>query len=159
MREDLKEQSKMMKKVILICILVLTCVSFAAAQSKTANNGGAANSLEEMLIAREKQKWESLTNGRWAELKDLFAEDFVSIGYQPDGSVKMTNKTESFAASGALPPDVKFVLSDFKIISADKKNAVITYQASGPIKIQATSHWTKRGKNWQTVFYQATMLR
>lgn len=148
-----------MKKVILICVLVLTCASFAAAQGKTPNNGSATNSLAEMLIAREKQKWESLTNGRWAELKDMFAEDFVSVGYQPDGSVKMTNKAESFASSGALPADVKFVLSDFKIILADKKNAVITYQASGPIKIQATSHWTKRGKNWQTVFYQATMLR
>jgi hypothetical protein len=149
-----------MKKVVLMCVLVLTCVSFAAAQGKTPNNSSsAANSLEKTLIAREKQKWESLTNGRWAELKDMFAEDFVSIGYQPDGSVKMTNKAESFASSGALPADVKFVLGDFKIISADKKNAVITYTATGPIKVQATSHWTKRGANWQTVFYQATMIR
>ncbi len=71
----------------------------------------------------------------------------------------MTDKAESFAAAGALPADVKFVLSDFKIILADKKNAVITYLATGPIKVQATSHWTKRGTNWQTVIYQATMIR
>jgi hypothetical protein len=153
-----------MKNAILILALVLSYSVFAAAQSKTANDAANSknavkNSLEKILIAKEKQKWESLTNGRWVELKDMFAEDFVSVGYQPDGSVKMTNKVESFAANGALPADVKFVLSDFKIISADKKNAVITYQASGPIKVQATSHWTRRGKNWQTVFYQATMLR
>ncbi len=148
-----------MKKVILICVLILTCVSLAAAQSKTSSNNSAKNSLKEMLIKRESQKWELLSNGRWLESKNMFADDFISIGYQPDGSVKMTNKAESFTASGALPAGVKFVLSDFKIISADKKNAVITYQASGPIKVQATSHWTKRGKNWQTVFYQATMLR
>ena len=153
-----------MKKIILIFALVLFCSTLATAQSKTANdvsNGKSAakNSLAETLIAREKQKWESLANGRWLELKDWFSEDFVSIGYQPDGSVKMTNKAESFAAAGALPADIKFVLSDFRIVSADKKNAVVTYQAAGPIKVQATSHWTKRGKNWQTVFYQATMIR
>jgi len=153
-----------MKKTVLILALVLFCSTFTAAQGKTVNEisnakNAAKNSLEEMLIAKEKQKWESLTNGRWIELKDMFAEDFISIGYQPDGSVKMTTKVESFTATGALPADVKFVLSDFRIILADKKNAIITYQAAGPIKVQATSHWTKRGKNWQTVFYQATMVR
>ena len=153
-----------MKKIILILALILSCSAFAAAQGKKASNASnsknaAKNSLEETLIAKEKQKWESLVNGRWLELKDMFAEDFISIGYQPDGSVKMTNKVESFAAGGALPADVKFALSDFKIILADKINVIITYQAAGPIRVQASSHWTKRGKNWQTVFYQATMIR
>lgn len=153
-----------MKKTILMLALVLSCSTFAAAQGKTANDvsnteNAEKNSLAETLIAKEKQKWESLASGSWLELKEMFAENFVSIGYQPDGSVKMTNKAESFVASGALPADVKFALSDFKIILADKKNAVVTYQAAGPIKVQATSHWTKRGKNWQTVFYQATMIR
>lgn len=147
-----------MKKIILLFGLILFCAAFVTAQNKNAGKNS-AGSLEEMLVAKEKQKWESLSNGRWLELKDMFAEDFVSIGYQPDGSVKMTNKAESFALSGALPAGISFVLSDFKIVSADKKNAVITYQAAGPIKVQATSHWTRRGKKWQTVFYQATMLR
>ncbi len=153
-----------MKKTILIFALILFSSAFASAQNKNASDisnskNTSKNSLRDALISKENQKWESLTNGRWLELKDMFAEDFVSIGYQPDGSVKMMNKAESFTASGALPADVKFVLSDFKIISADKKNAVITYQATGPIKVQATSHWTRRGKIWQTVFYQATMIR
>jgi len=119
-----------MKKTILIFALVLSCSAFAAAQSKTATNvstnkNSTKNSVEEVLIAKEKQKWEALMNGRWLELKDLFAEDFISIGYQPDGSVKMTTKADSFAATGRLPADVKFVLSDFKMISADKKMSLL----------------------------------
>ena len=106
MRENLKERLKIMKKVILLFGLILFCAAFAAAQKQN-DWQKFRNSLEEMLIAKEKQKWESLSNGRWSELKDMFAEDFVSIGYQPDGSVKMTNKAESFASSGALPAGSK----------------------------------------------------
>jgi hypothetical protein len=71
----------------------------------------------------------------------------------------MTTKAESFSQENRLPPGVEFVLSDFKIISADKKSVVLTYRAAGPIKIHATSVWTKRGKEWKTIFYQATMTR
>lgn len=152
-----------MKKVICVVCLLYFCVALVGAQNKNAVRNirveNAATSLEEMLAAREKQKWEALANGRWLELKEWFAEDFVSIGYQPDGSVKMMNKTETFATTGTLPAGINFTLGDFKKVSADKKNIIITYKADGPIKVQAASHWTKRGKNWQTVFYQATMIR
>jgi hypothetical protein len=144
-------------KILLPVILFIFAlgVSSAAAQSKTVSE----NSTEATLIAKEKQKWNALKNGGWLALKEMFAEEFISIGYEPDGSVRATTKAQSFSQENRLPPGVDFVMSDFRVIWADKKNAVVTYQAAGPIKVQATSHWTKRGKNWQTVFYQATMIR
>lgn len=89
----------------------------------------------------------------------MFAEDFLSLGYEPDGTVKMTTKAQSFSRENRLPPGFEFTLSDFKVISANKDSVIVTYVAAGPIKVHATSVWAKRGREWKTVFYQATMIR
>ena len=114
---------------------------------------------ETLLIRLEKLKWDALKSGNMSSLSETFADDYQSIGYFPDGSVRMTTKSQTLAAQNKLPPDINFVLSDFKVIFADKNSAVVTYLAEGPIKVHATSIWAKRGKRWQTIFYQATMIK
>lgn len=118
-----------------------------------------ASSLEARLIAKEKQKFDAIKNGEWLSLKDMFAEDYLSIGYRPDGTVKINTKAQSFSGEFNLPPGIEFTLSDFKVISINKESAIITYVATGPIKVQATSVWAKRVKVWKTIFYQATMIK
>jgi hypothetical protein len=149
-----------MKRLLIFALLVIASQTLIFAQTRAKSNLSASmGSLETALIAKEKQKWEALKNGRWLSLKDMFAEDFLSIGYEPAGTVKMTTKAQSFSQENWLPPGIEFTLSDFKVVSADKDSAVVTYIATGPIKVHATSVWAKRGKEWKTIFYQATMTR
>ena len=149
-----------MKRILLLALLVIAASQLVLAQTVAKNSAKAtANSLEATLIAKEKRKWDALKNGRWLSLKDMFAEDFISIGYEPDGAVKMSMKAQSFSQENRLPSGIEFALSDFKVVAANKDSAVITYIAAGPIKVHATSVWAKRGKEWKTVFYQATMTR
>ena len=141
-----------MKRVLLFFLLIVTISGLASAQSKPSN-------LSSDLILKERQKWEALKAGRWLSLSDMFAEEFLSIGYEPDGSVRMTTKAQSFSPDNKLPPGIDFSVSDFKVVMVGKDSAVVTYTASGPIKVFATSVWAKRGREWKTVFYQASMIR
>jgi hypothetical protein len=147
-----------MKRFLMFAVLVLISPSLFFAQTKaksTVNVTGSTMGKE--LIAKEKSKWDALKDGRWLSLREMFAEDFLSIGYEPDGSVKMTTKAQSFSPENRLPPGIEFTVSDFKVVSAGKDSAVVTYIATGPIKVHATSVWAKLGKDWKTIFYQATM--
>jgi hypothetical protein len=149
-----------MKRILIFALLLIVAAPTIFAQATASGSATVvANSIEATLVAKEKQKWEALKNGGWLSLKDMFAEDFLSIGYEPDGTVRMTTKAQSFSQENRLPPGIEFALSDFKVISAGKDSAVVTYTATGPIKVHATSVWAKRGEEWKTVFYQATMTR
>ena len=141
------------KVILFVMALAASGVVFAQSNSK------APVSAETELIAKEKQKWDSLKTGTWNDLENMFAEDYRSIGYLPDGSVRMVTKAQSFAPENKLPAGIGFVLSDFKVIFADKNSAVVTYIAQGPIKVHASSVWARRGKEWKTIFYQATMTK
>ena len=148
-----------MKQILILALLVIAASPLVLAQKKARSSARVTvNSLEATLIAKERQKWESLKNGQWLSLKDMFAEDCLSIGYEPDGTVKMSTRAQAFSQEGRLP-SIEFALSDFKVVWANKDSAVVTYIAAGPIKLHATSMWAKRGKEWKTVFYQATMTR
>ena len=87
----------------------------------------------------------------------LVAKIYPAAAQEPDGTVKMTTKAQSFSQENKLPPGIEFTVSDFKVVSAGKDSAVVTYIATGPIKVHATSVWTKLDKEWKTIFYQATM--
>src|SRR4051812_34053121 len=130
-----------MKRILMFALLLIVAAPAIFAQATASGSAPAAtNSSEETLVAKEKQKWEALKNGQWLSLKDMFAEDFLSIGYEPaDGSVKMTTKAQTFSQENRLPPGIEFTLSDFKVVSAGKDSAVVTYLAAGPIKVHATS--------------------
>ena len=147
-----------MKRLLILAVFVLISPSLLFAQTKAKSTViVTSGTMGKELIAREKSKWEALKNGRWLDLREMFAEEFLSIGYEPDGSVKMTTKAQSFSQNNRLPPGIEFTLSDFKVVSAGKDSAVVTYIATGPIKVHATSVWTKLDKEWKTIFYQATM--
>jgi hypothetical protein len=141
--------------VLVISLAVFVGVPDGSAQGRPL----APVSTETELIAKEKGKFDAIKNGTWNDLRDMFAEDYRSIGYRPDGTVRMVNKAQSFAPENKLPVGIGFVLSEFNVIFADKNSAVVTYLAEGPIKIHATSVWARRDKEWKTIFYQATMTK
>ena len=147
-----------MKRILMIVLITSVAMSLASAQMKSKRRmASAANSLESMLVAKEKQKWEALKTGQFGSLPEMFADDFLSVGYAPDGTVRMTTKAQQTVAGKQQLPPAEFTLSDFKVISANNDSAVVTYRAKGPINLYATSVWAKRGGKWQTIFYQATM--
>jgi hypothetical protein len=128
-------------------------------------NASAQNNKNEdtMLINKEKQKWEALKTGKLLMQNNWFADDFVSIGYMPDGSVYRTEKKNLAKPTNAaekreLPPAI-FMLSNFKTITVSPGVKIITYQADGLVNLYATTTWVKRNNEWKSIFYQATRIK
>ena len=144
----------MISKPVYIITSLLLLPAFLFAQG---------NEVDTLLINREKVKWEALKTGQFGMNHEWFAPDFVSIGYMPDGSVYKSGKTNTSKPANApekdkLPP-ADFALSNFKVVNASPEVKIITYQADGPLNLYVTTAWSKRGKLWMTVFYQATRYK
>ena len=129
-----------------------------------------AESLQATLTAKERQKWDAFRTGPSADIFEMFADDFVSIGYKPGPpplTVEMTTKREMLLARGQKSPPAEFRLSDFQVMTPNGETAIVTYKARGTentppgpeFVIHATSVWVKRGEQWLTIFYQATLTR
>jgi hypothetical protein len=69
------------------CILVALILATGAL-------GQNINKDDTILINKEKAKWEALKTGDLDMYNKWFADDFVSIGYMPDGSVYRAWKSE-----------------------------------------------------------------
>ena len=159
-----------MKPKLLLSLLLLALAPWTRlGATDKAKETAPAQSLESILTAKERQKWDAFKTGPSADIFEMFADDFVSIGYKlgpPPLTVEMTTKKQMLLAGERSSP-AEFILSDFHVIAPNSDTAIVTYKARGTANtppgpefiIHATSVWVKRGERWQTVFYQATLTR
>lgn len=117
-------------------------------------------STQEIVIAKEKEIWSGAKDKNVAALVTLFADDYLCIGYSPEGGIWRVSKSElGKLASLELQ---EYVLEDFQVIMADDRVAIVTYRAKGTyaggaaFSLYATTVWANRKGDWQAVFYQAT---
>lgn len=128
----------------------------------TATGGTATsdNTLEAMLIAREKEVWELIKKKDAQGFAAYLAEEQLYVG-----SAGVQSKAETVKGIGSAgPPD--FTLDDWKVVMIDKDAAIVTYkwtpkaEACGPEPVaeRNTTVWAKRGNKWLAVFHQDTKL-
>lgn len=164
-------------KKLQLCMLVAAMLVLAvngAAQTQQNKNKAAGSgqamaaskgksSVEESIIAMEKQAWAAVKGRDTKAFSDLFAAD----GMMADSGGFSTR--DAFYKSLPDLTITDYTLSDFKVMMIDKDAAIITYKADvkGSYKGQAfppnpayvSSIWTKRGGKWVAVYHQETMAQ
>ena len=107
-------------------------------------------------LARREQKQAALL---------IFAEDFGEIHVGPAGP-EWGDHSGVVGNLKIFPnlPAGAFTLTDFHVTKLAADCSVVTYRISGPGPTGApwtsinSSVWVKRGREWKTVFYQATPI-
>ena len=159
--------------VLLIAMLALAATSLGQSAPTSQPNSGrikpptatssggssaAANSLEETLIAREKEVWERIKKKDGAGFATYLAEDQI---YVKDKGVH----TKAETVKGISEADAAdLTLDDWKVLMIDKDAAVVTYKATPkamacgpePVAQRNSTVWVKRGGKWLAVFHQDT---
>jgi hypothetical protein len=129
------------------------------ASGNTASNRG-KNSVEDMLIAREKEVWEWIRKKDMQSFSSALADDQL---YVTGDGVLTKAETVKSVAEGTLSD---FSLDEWKVIMLDKDMALLTYKVTtkGTVNGQEilsvtreSTIWAKRGGKWVAVFHQDTM--
>ena len=130
-----------------------------ATNTSTGGSSAAANSLEEMLIAREKEVWELIKKKNAQGFAAYLAEDMIYV--TTDGVHTKAETVKGIAEAG--PPEV--MLSDWKVMMIDKDAAIVTYTTKSgpavacgpePVTQRESTVWVKRGGKWLAVLHQDT---
>ena len=115
--------------------------------------------IESMLIKKEQEKWDLFGQGNIAAASELYADDFINLGFTPAGMVRQ-NKQEAFDMLAQVPPMPGGIsLTDFLVVHGDDHSAVVSYKVAAPFgNLYVSSVWTERNGEWKTVFYQASPI-
>jgi hypothetical protein len=117
--------------------------------------------LDSQLVTMERQKWRALAEGKFGSVADLFAEDFINVAWLPEKGMVRQPRAEALAALAKFPASQEEIpLSDFQLVHATDGAVIVTYKAAAPFGLLfATSVWARRGGEWKTVFYQASVAK
>ena len=130
-----------------------------ATSTSTGRSSAASNSLEEMLVAREKAVWELIKKKDGVGFAAYLAEDMIYV--TDDGVHPKAATVKGITEAG--PPEV--MLSDWKVMMIDKDAAIVTYTIKSgavaacgpePLTQRGSTVWVKRGGKWLAVFHQDT---
>ncbi len=119
-------------------------------------------SIQEILTKKEREIWEHAKNKNFSAIGSMFADNYLCIGYAPDGGIWRVGKSELGKVDTLEIID--YALDDFKIIMADDHVAILTYKAKGTFaggqfSIFATTVWANYEGTWLAIFYQGTSER
>jgi len=147
----MKTQYWFVKTATFLALLSL----IAACSPRSANVN--PQEIETMLIAKEQQKWDMFSQGNFAAVSELYADDFINVGFTPTGMVRQ-NKKDAFDMLAQVPPmPGEISLTDFLVVHGDDHSAVVSYKVAVPFgNLYVSSVWVERNGDWKTVFYQAS---
>ena len=132
-------------------------VAAAAAASLAGAAHGAPTSLEDQLVALEKQSWVAWQGHDAAFFQRFLSADHVEI--EPQGPSGKAPVVKSVAAGCTVK---SYAVDRFKLTRFGPDTALLTYRAAqdttcGPFKVPspvwATSLFVKRGGRWQNALY------
>jgi hypothetical protein len=131
----------------------------ATSTTSTGGSSAAANSLEEMLIAREKEVWELIKKKDGAGFASYLAEDQLYVN-----STGVHSKAEAVKGIGEGDGPPELTLDDWKVLMIDKDAAIVTYKATPkamacgpePVAQRNSTVWVKRNGKWLALFHQDT---
>lgn len=152
-----------------VLMLLTGCVTVPPPQASEAAPGvppvgtvsaaAPTNEVHAQLQRLEQSKWTPSPDGNREAFLALFADDFVSVEYGSDVQGGVHRRTRADVFSGPPQAASHFQLSDWHFIQADNDVVVVSYRVTGtsfPWQAYATSVWSHRNGEWQTVFYQTS---
>jgi len=148
------------KRVFVTFVLVMVSSVFVIGQTNTSKN----NSLQEKLVAMEKQAWESWKTRNGGFFQTFLSEDSINVG-----STGVDNKSAIVKFIGSPMCEIKsYSMDNLQMIMTDKKTAILTYKAMQdgtcdgktlPASVWATSMYVKRSGKWVSNFHQETPVQ
>jgi hypothetical protein len=153
-----------MKLVVAVIVALMLGSTTASAQSSSA--------ADTLLQRLETAKWRPSVLGPRKALHDLFAPDFMTVEYDPNGAFAGVHRkvnARRLLDTGGEDALIKalnamtFTLSDWRFQHLSPTVVLVSYQVASPefgdTSLWATSIWRRAGDKWQTAFYQASTAR
>lgn len=147
------------KRILFITMLFIAASSSALVWSANRRAG----SLEDALVAQEKQIIESLKKRDSASFKNLVATDALLVGSQ--GTIEASEATsQMFSPDYAL---VSATIEEPQAKMIDKDAAMLIYKTTGTESYKGKSHtetayastlYVKRGDKWVAMFHQESTM-
>lgn len=144
--------------------------SFANAATPVATTAPSVNlsiaGTPDELIALERQKVDYIfgtPEEKHAALR-LFAKDFVNIATGPGGPQWEIPDLEAHMKLFPTLPAGTFTMTEIHVTPLARGCCVVSYKIAGPgpdgkpWTALNSSTWVKRGREWKTVFYQASLI-
>jgi hypothetical protein len=154
-----------MKRMAMVwCALLCVAPAVRSAGAQSAAHRAAAGrpqTLQETLVALEKQSWEAWKARDSAFYRRFLSDDHVELGFGGSG-----NKAEVIATVGTPRCVVSsYEVGDFKLSAFSKETALLTYHASQatvcsgkpvPSPVWVSSLYVHRNGRWVNAAYQQT---
>ena len=159
-----------MKQPFLITLLIVSMTASLMAQTGNKQVATDSKSIEEMLIAYEKQSWEAVKRKDYKTFESFLADDFYDIFANGKGVTK-SELLQSYIRGVNL---IDYSLNDFKVIMLNNDAAIVVYTALAhgtesqaksrkvevsEIHAAVTSGWAKRNGKWFNVFYRENDIK
>lgn len=128
----------------------------------TSTTMSVGSSLEEMLIAREKEVWENIKRKDVKSFADFLADDQIYV--TGDGAHSKAETLQGVSGSTTA----ELTLDEWKVVPVDNNNALVTYRVTVKgtdngkemsVVTRETTLWTKRNGKWLAIFHQDTMAQ
>lgn len=122
----------------------------------------ATDSLQEQVVAKEREELSALKAGNYTKFADLIAADAVFV--DPRGTASKSEVVEHVKDFKLLD----FTMEDIRFVKLSATSGVVAYRltqkgsANGhefTSQVWASAVWVQRDGKWQTVFSQETPMR
>ena len=145
-------------------LLILAASALAQGGDKMAKPKMGKTSLEQALIAKEKETWEAFKRKDEAAIKGLIADD----AYEVDDDGMVSDKAQQIRELSDLTI-TDYMMEDAKVVMINKDAAIVRYKVMvkgsykgksfDPHWAMASAVWANRGGKWQNVLYHETTIK
>ena len=152
----------MKKHVPLVVLLLVVLVSVCSAQNRKGSKAaGGTDTLQSLLMAKEKELWEGWKNKNAAPFEKLISADGLLVAEQ--GVETKAQLVKDIAENPCENKSYSF--DEIKLTMINRDVALVTYKAAqdytcmghaGPTPVYASSVYVKRKGQWLNILHQET---
>ena len=152
-----------LRVVLWISVCVLGGLGILAAAAQTSQDANATmGSMEQQIIAKEREGLEALKTGDLARFGDLNAEDAIFIDARgPAGKAEVQRNVSGFRLTEFSMDNVEFrkISKDTGLIAYKITEKGVSHEKEFAAQAYVSSIWTRRKGKWVCLFSQETGAR
>ena len=147
---------------VLLSSALLAVFALVAGQPRVLATRPAEATLQEQIVAKERQELDALKTGDKQAFADLLADDAVFLDPRGTGT-----KAEVVAHVSDFRL-LEYLMEDIKFVPLSERSGLIAYKLTEKgsahgrefsAKVYASAIWARRGETWLCIFSQETPAR
>jgi hypothetical protein len=153
---------KIVSATTLLSGALLAALGLSVVHLKSVTSRAAENSVQEQIVAKERQELDALKTGDKEAFAELLADDALFLDPRGTGTkVEVVSHVTDFRL-------VEYVMEDIKFVPLSENSGLVAYKltergnAHGKefsAKVYASAIWTRRAGKWVCIFSQETPAR